>query len=561
MRRGSELKFRMSVALATGCLCLVSAFGSNLPAKKYLAHGWEWRHLRPRDVLMNLDKFKDVAYDGVTMRVNVTNSQGQLMRSLVDGVRWERAALQSDVADMRELLGKEHFRESFLSAYSAPQKRMSWTDDAAWKTIEDNMAELGWFTRVTGLKGVVCDVEDYYRQRQYFRTDADPEWDELVKIVRRRGRQVFGALFRENPDIKVLFLLLLNFEQGYQTSPDPLALAKSRGDLEPAFFDGLLDAMPETARLINGDENSYFADYTARTYHKSCANNYAIQPLFFSPENRAKYVRLSQVSSAFYLDMLVNDLKNPYSLAPIHGSRVEHFRRNLRDATEVATEYVWFWGERHPTIDWNWTPDDGHDTRITGKGTWGENAPGLNAAMKCCKDADRGFARRLAMLKAAGRLKDLNANSACTGQATATGLPAPYQTWGKDAAFSVDTTQGFGDSSCLRMKGDGKTSCIYLSFKDLAPGGSYMVSFACKGPVNASMHVEDKNGRVRSFEHVMFAPGEPDANGWRRANEVVSLPPGICEMTICFGDDTRAKSEIRVDDVHVYPFDFTDQDR
>lgn len=540
--------------------CAASA-GVAEGGKKYLVHGWEFKYILPSDILRNQDKFKDVPFDGMTFRVNATNSLGESMMYPIGEGRWEREPLLRQVPDMRKVLSLEHFRESFIHGLRAPHERIRWTDDDVWATVAANMQELGWFTRQTGLKGILCDIEDYHHAKQFVRMDGDPEWDELVKIVRKRGAEIFAPLFRENPDLKVMFLWIMNFEHGYMNSADPVALARNRDDLEPAFFDGIIDVMPDTARLINGDENCYFADYTHRSYHKSCLNNYLVCPKFFSPENREKYCRLSQASFGFYFDSLVHDFTNPYAIKPINGSRVEHFRRNLRDATELATEYVWLWGEKHTTIDWSGAY---LEPRINGKGTWSENLPELYDAMKCCKDPDRGLARRYRQLKENGRLKDLNADPCCMGDGKDDVLPAPFMSWKPmketEAVFSIDRTQGCGDSACLRIEG-AKRGCIYLSFDGMPEGSSYIMIFDSKGPVEAEVNFNNsKTGRIRSQEHAMIVADGCSSNGWGHAQAVVTLPIGADCFTFEFHDRTRSGRLLLVDNVHVYPFDFTSAD-
>ena len=77
------------------------------------------------------------------------------------------------------------------------------------------MALIGRIARETGLKGICCDHEDYYKQHQYEPAEGEPPFDELCKIARKRGREVFGALFRELPDARVLFYWFLTFEKDY----------------------------------------------------------------------------------------------------------------------------------------------------------------------------------------------------------------------------------------------------------------------------------------------------------------------------------------------------------
>lgn len=542
------------------CLALVCAAQSSWAsegARKYVMCGWDLKWITPQDVLRNAEKFRDAAFDGLTFHVAATNSCGEAMMYPAREERWERKAVEPFVEPMRRVLEMDPFRDSFLFGFSSPSRRLAWTDDAGWARIATNMAVLGWYARACGIEGIECDLEDYYKVRQYFRCPGDPPTAELKALVRRRAAQVFGALLREQPEAKLLFLWILNDEPGYMNCADPVGMADALGDLTPAFFDGILDVMPETARLINGDENCYFADYTSRSYHKSYINNFNVCPKFLSPENRAKYLRLSQVSFGFYSDMLVHPEGHGYYLAPINGCRAEHFRRNLRDATELATEYVWIWGERHPLVDWE---DARIETRVSGKGTWDEVVPGFYEAMRCCKDSDRGLDRRLRDLARKGLLKDLCTNPSCSPREGSDAIPAPYETWcspkEKGGRFFVDRSAGCGDGSCLAMEGVRK-GCLFLTLKDLPPGGTYAITFACRGNVRSEVNYRNHGAWVRSQERYLIVPGPAGADGWRRAKALVVLPEGVDTLSLTFGDALREGASIRVDDVHVHPIDFT----
>ena len=215
-----------------------------------------------------------------------------------------------------------------------------------------------------------------------------PMWSSRIRerIFRRRGAQIYGAMFRENPNLKALFYWILCFNTEYLTSPDPVAMARQNGDLQPAFFDGILDAMPETARLINGDEHTYRAEAVKRDFAYSLCNQRTVCPKLISPENRAKFLRLTQVSFAIYSDMYANDENAFWYFPPKGGSRAEHLRRNLLDATRLADEYIWFWGEKHPTIHWE---NAYVEPRVRCPDTWDEAIPGMTEALLCCKDVVR----------------------------------------------------------------------------------------------------------------------------------------------------------------------------
>ena len=548
MRRSTMIPFLAAVSAA-----VISAYASDASAKKkYIAFGWEFRRLTPQAILANAEKFKATGIDGIGIYLCATNSAGKELMFVSRGDRWEREAFMPQLPLLRKIMQTPHLSESFCVGYGSPVKRFAWTDDAAWENLANSMAVLGWLTRETGIKGMSCDLEDYHHQRQYNRLDTDPPWEELVPLVRRRGAQVFGALFRENPRIKALFYWILCFETEYLTSPDPAALARQNGDLAPAFFDGILDVMPETARLINGDEHTYRAEAVRRDFHSSYVNQRTVCPRLVSPENRAKFMRLVQASFAIYSDMYANDEKSYWYFPPVGGSRAEHLRRNLLDATRLADEYVWFWGEKHPTIHWE-------NAQIVASvrcpETWEEAIPGMTEAMLCCKDADWGMARRLETLRREGKLADLNPNPSCTPK-NGERMPPPYSLWkaksDKAGRIFLDTSVGRGDSTSIAVK-DCSNACALYTLRGAAPGEAYVVEMAVKGRAVVHISFQKDGNWVRGMQGVSLVQGAPGADGWRTARGMVVVPPGTDSFVVKMSaDKLNGVSSAWFDDIHIY---------
>ena len=482
-------------------VCAAVALSAVAGQKKYIAFGWEFQRLTPKQILANADKFRGTALDGIGLYPCATNSLGKELKYVSAGEKWEREAFRDQLDDYRKIVRTPHLSESFFVGLGAPVKRLKWTDDAGWANLANSMSVLGWLMRETGVKGMECDVEDYHQQKQFNQLPDDPAWDELLPIVRRRGREVFSALFKEKPDAKVLFFYLMNMNRDYFTTPDPTANARFLKDLTPAFVDGILDAMPETARLINGDEHTYWASASRRDFQKSYMNQRSVNPLLVSPENRDKYRRLTQVSFALYLDMYVNDEKNVWYFGPVDGSRTECLRRNLFAATRITDEYVWLWCEKHPTVAWE---NATIEPRVSGRGTWADNLPGLDEAMLCCKDSDWGLKRRVEALRSRGELKNL-----CTN----------------DAPVTITS----GESRRMLTIEPVKVGDTFAVFGSMTDGGISSTAFGVDGKY------------VRSREPVRFLPGAADADGWRPFSGIVVVPADVSQALVLFDAPGKKK--------------------
>ena len=529
------------------------SFADMQTGKKYLSFGWEYRGLSPQDILSNADKFAATGIDGIGIYLRATNSVGKELMFVSRCDKWEREAFLPQIPVLRRIARTPHLSESFFVGYGAPSKRLAWTDDAAWENMANSMAVLGWLTSQTGIKGLWCDLEDYSRQWQYNRLETDPAYNELLPLVRKRGAQVFGALFRENPDIRLLFCWILCFNTEYLTSPNPAAMARQNGDLEPAFVDGILDVMPETARLINGDEHTYRAMSVNHDFHRSYANQRTICPKLVSPENRAKFLRLTQTAFAFYYDAYVCDEKSTWYIPPAGGSRAERLRRNLFDATRLADEYVWFWGELHPTIHWE---NVTIAKRVSCPDTWEEAIPGVTEAQLCCKSDDWGMKRRINELRRQGKLVDCNTNSSCVSDAANDKIPKPYGCWqpskSKGRVF-LDRTTGYRDSTSIAFENCQDISCVLYGVSNVTPGDVYLMTAFVKGHGKIVISFMKDGKWARMLPDVTLAQGEPDDNGWRKARGIVVVPPNADSFSMkMYANGAGSNGSARFDDIHVY---------
>ena len=533
---------------------------NNALRKKCIAFGWEYGFVTPEQLLDNAAKFKDTAIDGVGIYLMATNRAGRPIasRGFTSGPEWDFEAFKSQLPALRKIAKTDHLKDSFLKCFDAPRKRISWLDDAAWARIGRNMGVVGRISRETGLKGINSDPEDYHHQEQYKPVPGDPPYDELIKIVRRRGQEVFGPLFREQPEARVLFYWFLTANLEYFKEKDPAAAARRNNDLWPAFADGIMDVLPPRARIVDGYEY-YDCEYSTRDFHVGACTQRQLAPLLLSPENRAKHAIQVQVSFAHYLDLYVNP-ESKWHMGPVSGSRVEHFRRNYADSFKLADEYIWLWGEWRPTVRWE---NAKVSKDILKEKTWEESLPGMYEGMLSMHDADYGLRRRKATLEAKGELKDMNSNPECSPDEKSKkgGLPLPYGSYssgGGKPVFRLDENAGEGGSSCISITGFNRSTCVTLSFKDIQSGDAFAISCRMKGG-DPCATVGWKNEKQAwnwglGKEHLTFSP--PDKDGWRTGEAYFVAPGNAFGMGVTFTPNKNYKGKmdgtVYLDNVHVW---------
>ena len=179
---------------------------------------------------------------------------------------------------------------------------------------------------------------------------------------------------------------------------------RRKGELFIPFLDGMLDAMPPTAKFVDGDENSY--NYSAYSLggmtfsDKACANRACIS--LVSPENREKFRAQVLIGNAMYLDRYTNKKGAFYFTGPLSGSRLHQFDENLNAALRAADEYVWLWCEKFAWIDWKVHGKPLRRIAFAEHRTWDEELPGMYDSIWAARDQRDFLDRRFPEIRGKG---------------------------------------------------------------------------------------------------------------------------------------------------------------
>ena len=330
-----------------------------MPTKKIIAHSWDLLAVRPSDVARNRDAWAEIPVDGVTLALVRTNAQGVVLSfgSIMTDPTWERSFWRSEIEPLRQCASRT-LRHNFLTSFWAPKKRLAWSDDAAWRQCATNLNTLAWLAKEGEAKGILIDPEDYPGTRQFFLHAEDGTFDEGAAWARKRGAQMMRSMAEAFPSIHVLSFWLLSMTPSYlEGMPDDVALrVRAAGDLWPAFVNGLLDALPPEARLIDGNEHGYLYEASRNDFYYSAWKIQNRGLMLVEPENRRVYQTQVLTGFGLYLDMYTNPKGTAtYYFGEVNGSRVNHFERNVMQAVEASSEYVWLYGEKFDWIVWQGT--------------------------------------------------------------------------------------------------------------------------------------------------------------------------------------------------------------
>ena len=365
-----------STALAAGIA--VSAFANGAvenpyqpPRKKLIDMSWSNPSITY--LTANLERMeKEAPIDGITLRLEgekVENGKKIKVYShntiTKDKFKYEYFA--KDIAALKKLKFKR-FTDNFLYTTMTPAKNMDWFDDAYWDSICSNYALLARISREAKLTGIVFDSEEY--GGRIWGNYKGSDRAKAVTKARQRGQEWGKAVFKENPEVKILCLFF--FSHGTFIMGDAEA-----STLIHSFYNGVLDVMPPTATIIDGHE--YFG-YFGKNRNCFVQLRYDVDHTFLarvSANNYKKYRNQVQLAAPLYIDALtgVNASFNRYLVPEIANQpKVDFIRQVLWNAMDVSDEYVWFYSERGCWWD--------KSTHPKVKGSWEKQVPGINAALQ-----------------------------------------------------------------------------------------------------------------------------------------------------------------------------------
>jgi len=493
---------------------------------KFIADGFDVRSASPEQIVAHAALFDELGCDGVGFVFRIVKGAGGRQCDYSWGAMsddWKYEDLSSHLPAMREMAKRPSLAESMLGICWTPImcKRLAWTDDAAWAKFAANMKVIARLLRESGLKILDVDTEDYSRQRQYTLQGGDPSYEVTAKLARRRGREIGRALFDEMPDMKLFSCWLLSMERTYARADNPAGAVRAMGDLWVPFVDGLLDVLPPTATLIDGDEHGYGYQTERHEFDLAIARHLAETHLL-APENRAKFRAQTSFGTGHYLDgFLLKEGEEYHNETGTGDTKLGTLAKRLRDAARTGDGYIWFWGEHRRYVKWRDLRPAFENMKI-GNETWEETYPGFTAAIREIKDPEAALVRRLDAVRADGKTANLAAPA----------LVRFDDTWQSKKSnvgtFAVEAGAGHGGSARVTAAGVG-WGTVQLSLGAAKPG----VRFIAETYVNDGDHAHvalrwrAKGDWFRSMSlDAIGTVGPADAEGWHRLIVQGRVPEG-----------------------------------
>lgn len=516
--------------------------------KKLVATGWD--HPDAQRFRQHLAQMERWPFDGAVLELVGQRDDGKPcpMRALFHAEPWKPQWFASAVEQLRACR-PERLKDNFILVGANPGN-VDWFDDAGWQAIVEHWRIAAWVAKQAGCRGLLFDPEPYtppYAQFQYSQQaeSAKHSFDQYWAKARQRGRQVMEVLAAEYPEMTLFcyFLLSVHMHAAAHGDPRP-ALAGSGYGLLPAFLDGWLDAAPASMTFVDGCESAYRYNSRSEFLEAAVAIRGRCQELI-SPENRAKYRAQVQVGFGIYLDAYWNPPSSPWYIDGLGGSRVDRLRANVRDALEIADEYVWIYGEK-----FRWWPTP--HSRVQAQ-TWPEALPGCDAALAFARDPICFARRELSRLQSAGQIANLLQNGDFGAEKlTLEGRqvvwkegrpPVGWSAWQAEESKGVmvwdrQTETGKGESgSAGSAKLAGVANGCLLQAIPVQPGQRYAVQARCRrtgqGQVHLRIRWQTPESRWTQESHDVLAyPEDRPGAAWTELFTVVEVPEGVGKLLV-----------------------------
>jgi hypothetical protein len=328
------------VSICVLCLALwcVPAWAQDAGHKKLIYYGWgspDTQYVRE-----HWQEMEKMPFDGVGIVVAIdrqawqrgkTDTGNQLGWEVMGKRAFRIEEFRDTIRDLRAARW-QRFTDNFLPIIlSAAQSSagLNWFDDERWRSIAQNFAVAAQIAAAGGIKGLILDPEHYnYSLFRYAdqRQQVDRTFAGYQRVARQRGREVMVAVAAHLPRTVLLSL----YAYTLPLSERGKRLEDAGYSLLPAFYDGLLEAMPAGSFLVDGYEAAYAFKVRRQFLEGYRRIRQGAVDLSAVPDRYRQHVK---AGFGLWLD---------YKQKPEHFTPAE-FSQAVSTALEVSDGYVWIY--------------------------------------------------------------------------------------------------------------------------------------------------------------------------------------------------------------------------
>jgi hypothetical protein len=318
----------------------LAAASTTSPRKKLIEIGFDAP--TPSYLRANIATMSQQPFDGVMVNLSAG-------KTFLNKNPYPDSAFTQDRADLAAV-GTSKLTDNFVTMWSAREAGWDWFSDSDWSSAQTNAANFAKTAKAGNFKGFMFDPEPYGTNPWSYSAALYPDrsFPSVQAKVRERGAAFMTAVQAELPTVKILTLFGPSIVKSQ---------AEERGSLDKAdwalfasFLDGMLDVIGPQARIIDGNEPSYYytgsSDFDGYRALKNASSAYV------SPENRTKYDNQVSIAHAVFVDGALNLFNSPrffglYLQTP--EQRLQYLEYSVFHALRASDEYAWYYNEK---MDW-----------------------------------------------------------------------------------------------------------------------------------------------------------------------------------------------------------------
>ena len=339
----------VSVAFLLGSFLfgIASASSQSSDAKKILYYGWDAPI--PGDVKDQGSRLDASVFDAVVFRHGGA-------RQIFTHEALPAEPFAQDIADLQEMAASK-LGESYLRMQINAEDDWSWASEDDWDAFASNLRNYARLAKEGGLKGILFDPEPYGFNVWNYETqpaEGEKSFEELETLAKERGAEFINILKTEYPGITLFSLKMFSQRVHFlDNQPDDTQLRERIKDdtfhgLWYGFANGMLSALDEDIRLIDGNERAYYY-LNAGDFDYGKDEIYGrVTDAFVDEANQPTFREQVEVAHAVYVDGVLSLFNSPrfigYYFADDEQRRA-FLEWHIYHGLQSSDEYYWLYVE------------------------------------------------------------------------------------------------------------------------------------------------------------------------------------------------------------------------
>ena len=508
---------------------------------------------------------------------NVKDENGKLILpnyTMFTRKKMKKEYFASQIKALKNTRSKKLTDNFLKTGFLDAEKKFDLYDDAFWEGVCHNFNILASVAKEGGLKGIILDMEDYWRLQNWkYRPERGRTFREDYAKARQRGREFISAICKGYENINILAYFWLELDPAMsQHTPELLEkkLMISHTGLLSGFINGIYDKLPPGARIHDGmEDHCYKANEGQISYNRFRAIRANRYKRLIDPVNHAKLRAQTLFAPAIFIDAFIQP-SGIYSLKRADMTALEYFRANAVAAAEFSDCYVWTFSSSRKWYEIpykKWAEKSLKKYPAFGGPYWENALPGIYDAITYAQNpyltavewANKGKIAKnnIAVNGDFSQVRKSKNKDTAPGVTSLKDVPG-WNCWfpkdSKNASFQYSKDGGRNNSGCIKAINLAKGTL--LQNIKLKQGKTYLIRASIKGEGNPVMSVQWRNAKnawCSHMENLRTSFDEKLNDGWKRATQFIFAPPAEASFfSVLISPAGKVPGVCYIDDVEIF---------